>query len=158
MVAKAVMAARAETAGRAATATAATEATAAKASTQQRRQCRRGIKGARESTVATVATAAIMAKSNGKEGRDGREGRNVSCQDENKIMCHRGTILYVLPQCPHVHGTDWYVGYYNPHTYQHYPNKNIVSVFAFSVKALTITFIRNEKCNQLPCTFLCTNY
>ena len=57
-----------------------------------------------------------------------------------------------------VTGTDLYVGYCIPHTDKYHANKHIVSFFAFSVKALVIKIIRRKRFNQLPCTFLCTNY
>ena len=117
----------------------------------------------RAETAAMPATTGMAETAGG--GRGGREGRatgRAEAAGRAEMLCVAQKIIIIrvtiLPQCPHVHGTDWYVGYYNPHTYQHCANKNIISVFAFSVKALIIKFIRREKCNHLLCTFLCTNY
>ena len=75
-----------------------------------------------------------------------------------RYVVYTCTFLRVSPPIKLITGTDPYVGYCIPHTDQYHANKNIMSVVAFSVKALVIKIIRRKRSNKIPCTFLCTCY
>ena len=105
----------------------AVEATAVKVSMQERHQRSKGINSSNGSNSNTGGKGRDGREasngsdgreaSNGREGRDCMEGRDVCPKEKNNNQCHMGIVQYYsLPQCPHVHGIDWYVLYYYPHT------------------------------------------
>ena len=79
-----------------------------------------GRRAGRAETVAMPATAGMAetagradaAERAGQQGGQRLQGGQRCCVSAKKKIR-----VTNLPQCPHVHGTDWYVGYYNPHTY-----------------------------------------